>query len=108
LTSDPENDILYYRWTFNGPFSHSDGRLLEPEISGIALQNTTCSLTQPLVDTKLSYDVVVSDDFNSVTRPLSIWVSGQYNFDSWGDTEFQIGDLNIDYETQDEMNSYRS
>jgi hypothetical protein len=41
-----------------------------------------------------------------VSRPLDIYVSGQHNFDSWGDTEFKMSDLNtIDYGTQDEMNS---
>lgn len=106
LTSDPENDILYYRWTFKGPYANSDGRLIQPEISGLTLQDTYSTLTQPLVDTKFRYDVSVSDDFNSVSRPLDIYVSGQHQFDSWGDTEFKIEDLSsIDFETQTEMNT---
>ena len=105
LTSDPEGDILYYRWVYSGPFTTSDGKFIEPVISGITDQNTQTSLTQPLVDTKMTFNVEVNDDFNRVTRPLHIYVSGQYNFDSWGDAEFKIEDLNIDFETQTEMNS---
>jgi hypothetical protein len=82
LTSDPENDILYYRWVYQGPFTSSDGGFHEPVISGITSQSTQTSLTQPLVDTKMTFKVEVSDDFNRVSRPIDIYVSGQYNFDN--------------------------
>ena len=83
----------------------SNGGFIEPVISGVTLQTTETSLSQLLVDTKMRFDIEVNDEFNRVIRPVDIYVSGQYNFDSWGDTEFQITDLNIDFETQTEMNS---
>ena len=105
MTSDPENDILTYRWNFLGPYTNLTNTLhYIPLISGIESANTEITVPTPLVDSKLTFEIGVSDTFNTITQEVDLYVSGTHQFASWGDTAFTFGDLNIDFATITAMN----
>lgn len=107
LTSDPEDDILYYRWRYKGPFTdYTNTFQYEPVINGNKQSESTVTLpSNLLVDSAITMELEVNDKFNIVLNDAVLYVSGQYQFDSWGDTEFKLGDLNIPYNKITEMNN---
>jgi hypothetical protein len=106
LTSDPENDILTYRWNFLGPYRNYDQTHYNvPVISGIEEAAANITLPTPLVDSKLRFEIAVNDIYNTTREVIDIYTSGTYQFDSWGDTEFKFADLNVDFTTISGMNS---
>ena len=84
MTSDPEDDILYYRWRYKGPFTdYTESFEYTPTISGKTQQES--SVTMPdnlLVDSAITVELEVNDIFNTVSNHAVLYVSGTYQFDS--------------------------
>ncbi len=83
LTSDPENDILDYRWQHVGPFTNYENSVSYiPLITDKLASTTNVELPNNIVvDSALKIQLEVTDTFNTVTNEVPIYISGTYRFD---------------------------
>lgn len=74
-----------------------DGNDLLSSFTSSTSLATNVTLTTPPVDRQYSLTLATSDSDNTVSDTRKILVSGTHTHDSWGDTEFKLGDAELPY-----------
>ena len=106
LISDPEKDILKYKWKHFSPKQTLDGASLLTTFVDDTKLETVAALVKPPTDMIYTLHLEVSDSDNITTIPLNIKVSGTIPFDDWdvglsGLNEFDLGDSNVPFDDLD-------